>query len=75
VFLNKHKGPLRESKEVIAESEVESEAKSTEGDESKPHEGQNKEDKDFIDSKAQWVAYLKKNKTIPKVVVYDIHII
>jgi hypothetical protein len=41
--LNKTKGPTTESKEFIVESEVESEAESTEGDEVKPQEGKNKE--------------------------------
>jgi hypothetical protein len=62
VSLSKKEGPMGESKEVIAESEVESEAESTEGDEAKPQEGHNKEAKEVIDSKAQCVADLKKKE-------------
>jgi hypothetical protein len=43
---------------------------STKGDEAKPQEGNNKEAKEVIDSRAQWVAYLKKKEPIPTVVVY-----
>jgi hypothetical protein len=42
VSLSKKEGPMGESKEVIQESEVESEAESTTGDATKPHEGHNK---------------------------------
>jgi hypothetical protein len=41
VSLSKKDGPMTTRKEVIVESKVESEAKSTEGDEEKPHEGHN----------------------------------
>jgi hypothetical protein len=51
VSLSKKDGPTEASKEVIVESEVESEAESTEGDEAKPHEGHNKEAKEVIESK------------------------
>ena len=61
---------MEASKEVITQSEVESEAESTEGDETKLHEGHNKEAKEVIDSKAQSVVHLKKNEQIPTVVVY-----
>jgi hypothetical protein len=70
VSLSKKDGPMGPSKEVIVESEVESEVESTEGDEAKPHEGHNKEAKEVIDSKAQCVADLKKKEQIPTVVVY-----
>jgi hypothetical protein len=70
VSLIKKDGPMEDSKEVIAQSEVESEAESTEGDEAKLQEGHNQEAKEVIDSKAQSVAYLKKKEQIPTVVVY-----
>lgn len=54
---------MEASKEVFSQSEVESEAESTEGDEAKLQEGHNQEAKEVIDSKAQSVAYLKKKKT------------
>jgi hypothetical protein len=38
VSLSKKEGPMGASKEVIAESKVESEAESTEGHEEKPHQ-------------------------------------
>jgi hypothetical protein len=60
VSLSKKEGPMGESKEVIAESEVESEAESTEGHEAKPQEGHNKEAKEIIDSKEHHIAELKK---------------
>jgi hypothetical protein len=41
VSLNKKDGPMKAIKKFIVESEVESEAESTEGDEGKPHEGHN----------------------------------
>jgi hypothetical protein len=56
VSLIKKDGPMEDSKEVIAQSEVESEAESTEGDEAKLQEGHNQEAKEVIDSKAQSVA-------------------
>jgi hypothetical protein len=70
VSLSKKDGPMEASKEVIAQSEVESEAESTEGDEAKLQEGHNQEAKEVIDSKAQSVADLKKKEQIPTVVVY-----
>jgi hypothetical protein len=70
VSLSKKDGPTEANKEVIVEFEVESEVESTEGDEAKPHEGHNKEDKEVIDSKTQCVANLKKKTQIPTVVVY-----
>jgi hypothetical protein len=70
VSLSKKDGPTEASKEVIVESEVESEAESTEGDEAKPQEGHCQEDKEVIDSKEQCVADLKKKEQIPTVVVY-----
>jgi hypothetical protein len=70
VSLSKKDGPMEASKEVIAQSEVESEAESTEGDEEKLQEGHNQEAKEVIDSKAQSVADLKKKEQIPTVVVY-----
>jgi hypothetical protein len=70
VSLSKKYGPMVASKEVIVESEVESEAESTEGDEAKPQEGHNNEAKEVIDSKAQCVTDLKKKEHIPIVVVY-----
>jgi hypothetical protein len=70
VSLNKKYGPMEASKEVIVKSEVELEAEPIEGDEEKPQEGHNKEDKEVIESKAQCVAYLKNTKQIPTVVVY-----
>jgi len=48
------------STEVITESEVELEVESIEADEAKPHDENNKEAKVVIDSKAQFVADLKK---------------
>jgi hypothetical protein len=60
VSLSKKEGPMEASKEVIVESEVELEAESIEGDEAKPHEGHNKEAKEIIESKAHYVAELKK---------------
>jgi hypothetical protein len=45
VSLSKKDGPMEDSKEVIVESEVESEAESTEGDEAKLQEGHNQEAK------------------------------
>jgi hypothetical protein len=70
VSLSKKEGPMGESKEVIAESEVESEVESTEGDEAKPQEGHNKKSKEIIDSKEHYVVELKKKELIPTVVVY-----
>jgi hypothetical protein len=67
--LSKKDGPMEANKEVIVESEVESEAKSTEGDEAKL-QGHNQEVKEVIDSKAPSVADLKKKEQIPTVVVY-----
>jgi hypothetical protein len=61
---------MEDRKEVIAQSEVESEAESIEGDEAKLQEGHNQEAKEVIDSKAQSVADLKKKKQIPTIVVY-----
>jgi hypothetical protein len=69
VSLSKKDGPMEASTEVIAQSEVESEAESTERDEAKLR-GHNQEAKEVIDSKAQSVADLKKKKQIPTVVVY-----
>jgi hypothetical protein len=70
VSLSQKDGPMEASKEVIVESEVESEVESIEGDEAKLHEGHNQEPKEVIDSKAQSVADLKKKEQIPTVVVY-----
>jgi hypothetical protein len=56
--------------EVIVQSEVESAAESTKGDEAKLQGGHNQEAKEVIDSKAQSVADLKKKEQIPTVVVY-----
>jgi hypothetical protein len=70
VSLSKKDGPMEASKEVIAQSGVESEAESTERDEAKLPEGHNQEAKEVIDSKAQSVADLKKKEQIPTVVVY-----
>jgi hypothetical protein len=69
VSLSKKDGPMESSKEVIAQSEVESKAESTEGDEEKLQEGHNQE-AEVIDSKEQSVADLKKKEQIPTVVVY-----
>ena len=69
-LLVRNMGPWKIDKEVIIESEVESEAESTEGDEAKLQEGHNQEAKEVIDSKAQCVADLKKKEQIPTVVVY-----
>jgi hypothetical protein len=52
VSLSKKDGPMEASKEFIAQSEVESEEKSTEGDEEKIQEGHNQEAKEVIESKA-----------------------
>jgi hypothetical protein len=60
VSLSKTNEPTLESTLVIVESKVESETKSTKGDETKPHEERNQETKEVIDSKAQCVSYLKK---------------
>ena len=60
---------MEASKEVITQSEVESEAEYTEGDEEKLQEGHNQE-AEVIDSKAQSVADLKKKEQIPTIVVY-----
>jgi hypothetical protein len=49
--LSKKDGPIEASKEVIAASEVESEAKSKEGDEAKPQERHSQEAKEVIYSK------------------------
>jgi hypothetical protein len=54
---------------TMGESEVESETKSIEGAEAKPHEGHNNEAKEVINSKAQYVTYLKKKEQIPTIVV------
>jgi hypothetical protein len=70
VSLSKKDGPMEASKEVIAQSEVESEAESIVGHEAKLQEGHNQEAKEVIDSKAQSVADLKKKEQIPTVVVY-----
>jgi hypothetical protein len=70
VSLIKKDGPMEDSKEVIAQSEVESETESIEGDEAKLQEGHNQKPKEVIDSKAQSVASLKKKEQIPTVVVY-----
>jgi hypothetical protein len=70
VSLIKKDGPMEDSKEVIAQSEVESKAESTEGDEAKLQEGHNQEAKEVIDSKAQSVVDLNKKEQIPTVVVY-----
>jgi hypothetical protein len=70
VSLSKKDGPMEARKEVISQSEVESEAESTEGGEAKIQEGHNQEAKEVLDSKAQSVAYLKKKEQIPTVVVY-----
>jgi hypothetical protein len=70
VSLSQKDGPMEASKEVIVESEVESEAESIEGDEAKLQEGHNQEPKEVIDSKAQSVSDLKKKEKIPTVVVY-----
>ena len=68
VSLSKKDGPMEASKEIIAQSKVESEAESTEGDEAKL-QGHNQE-AEVIDSKAQSVADLKKKEQIPTVVLY-----
>ena len=68
--LSKKDGPMEASKEVIAQSEVESEVESTVGYETKLQEGHNQEAKEVIDSKAQSVTDLKKKEQIPTVVVY-----
>ena len=60
VSLIKKDGPVEDSKEVITQSEAESEAESTEEDEAKLQEGHNQGAKEVIDSKAQSVADLKK---------------
>jgi hypothetical protein len=70
VSLCKKDGPMEASKEVFAQSKVELEAESTEGDEEKLQEGHNHEVKEVIESKAQSVADLKKKEQIPTVVVY-----
>jgi hypothetical protein len=51
LFLNKKDGPTEANKEIIVESEVESEVESIEGDERKPQDGNNKEAKEVIESK------------------------
>jgi hypothetical protein len=67
-------GPVEARKEVTVESEVESEANSTEGDEEKLQEGHNQDVKEVIDSKAQSIADLKKKEQIPTFIVYcDLH--
>jgi hypothetical protein len=73
VSLSKTYGPMVTSKEVIVESEVESEADSTKGDEAKSQEEHSHEAKEVIDSKAQCVADLKKKKHIPTVVYLHPH--
>ena len=70
VSLSKKDGPMEASKEVITQSEVESEANFTEGDEAKLQEGHNHEAKEVIDSKAQSVVDLKKKEQISTIVVY-----
>jgi hypothetical protein len=70
VSLIKKDGPMEDSKEVIAQSEVESEAESTEGDEAKLQEEHNREAKEVIDSKARSVADLKKKEQISTIVLY-----
>jgi hypothetical protein len=70
VSLSKKDGPMEARKEFIAEYEVESEAKSTEGDEEKLQEGHNHEAKEVINSKEQSVVDLNKKEQIPTVVVY-----
>jgi hypothetical protein len=70
VSLSKKDGPMEASKEVIAQSGVESVAESTKGDEAKLQEGHNQEAKEVIDSKAQSVADLKTKEQIAIVVVY-----
>jgi hypothetical protein len=52
VSLSKKDEPTVTSKEVIVESEVESEAESTIGDEAKPQEGHSQKAKEVIESKA-----------------------
>jgi hypothetical protein len=51
VSLNKIDGPMKASKAIIVESEVESKAKSIEGDEENPQEGHNKEAKEVIEQR------------------------
>jgi hypothetical protein len=70
VSLSKKDGPMEARKEVITQSEVESEANFTEGDEAKLQEGHNHEAKEVIDSKAQSVVDLKKKEQISTIVVY-----
>jgi hypothetical protein len=70
VSLSKKDGPMEARKEVIVESEFESEVESTTRDETKLQEGHNQEAKEVINSKAQNVAYLKKKEQIPTVFVY-----
>jgi hypothetical protein len=48
VSLSKKDGPMEVITEVIVQSEVESEAKSTKGDEAKLQEGHNQEAKEVI---------------------------
>jgi hypothetical protein len=69
-LLLRNMDPWKNSKEVIAQSEVESEAESTEGDEAKLQEGHNQAAKEVINSKAQNVADLKKKEQIPTIFVY-----
>jgi hypothetical protein len=75
VSLIKKYGPMEDSKEVIAKSEVESKAESTEGDEAKLQEGHNQEAKEVIDSKAQSVAYFKNKEKFLQLLYIAIHII
>jgi hypothetical protein len=70
VLLSKKDGPMEANKEVIVKSEFESEVESTEGDEEKPHEGHNQEDKEVIESKAQCVADSMNKEHIPTIVLY-----
>jgi hypothetical protein len=70
VSLSKKDGPMEVRKEVIIESEVESEVYSIEGDEEKLHEGHNEEAKEVIDSNKQSFIDLKKKEQIPTIVVY-----
>jgi len=59
---------MQENKEVLEETEVESEVESTKGHEVNPQEGNNIETKDIIESKEHHITKLKKKRLIPKVV-------
>jgi hypothetical protein len=75
VSLNKKDGPIEANKVAIIDFEVELETESTEGDETKPQEGHNREDKKVLDLKSQCVVDLKKKKTFLRLLYISIHII